>query len=101
MYPAKVDVRLGIVKDFVQYHANYIGACRDLGVPYRLVDISGPDWIDRLEQEPRAPGTLGKKVPGTFSPVAPGRRTRAAGAGSGRAELGRVGAEHLPCHCVT
>jgi len=51
-YPAKVDVRLGIVKDFAQYHANYIGACRDMGVPYRLVDISGPDWIDRLEQEP-------------------------------------------------
>lgn len=51
-YPAKADVRLGIVKDFAQYHASYIGACRDLGVPYRLVDISGPDWIDRLKQEP-------------------------------------------------
>jgi hypothetical protein len=45
-YPAKVDIRLGIIKEFEHGHKHYIGACRDLGVPYRLVDISGPDWID-------------------------------------------------------
>ena len=49
-YPARVDVRLGIVKEPTHAHKYYIGACRDLGVPYRLVDLSGPDWI-RVVQE--------------------------------------------------
>lgn len=48
-YPGKVDVRLGIVKEFTRLHRHYIGACRELGVPYKVVDISGPDWIDVIE----------------------------------------------------
>ena len=45
-YKASVDIRLGIVKEFAHTHASYIGACRDLGVPYKVLDLSGPDWID-------------------------------------------------------
>lgn len=45
-YTARVDVRLGIIKELTRLHGFYIGACRELGVPYKLVDISGPDWID-------------------------------------------------------
>ncbi|MGA2323121.1 MAG: hypothetical protein ABSG22_04665 [Sedimentisphaerales bacterium] len=45
-YPGKVDVRLGIIKEFTHQHQYYIGACRELGVPYKLLDISGPNWID-------------------------------------------------------
>ena len=41
-----MDIRLGIVKEFAHTHASYIGACRDLGVPYKVLDLSGPDWID-------------------------------------------------------
>ncbi len=48
-YPARVDLRLGIIREFTRIHSYYIGACRDLGVPYRVVDISGPDWIERIE----------------------------------------------------
>jgi glutathione synthase/RimK-type ligase-like ATP-grasp enzyme len=48
-YPAKVDIRLGIIREFTHEHKNYIGACRDLGVPYKLLDISGPDWIDVIK----------------------------------------------------
>lgn len=44
-YPARVDVRLGIIKEFAHAHKNYLGACRDLGVPYKILDISGPNWI--------------------------------------------------------
>jgi len=51
-YAGRVDVCLGIIADFAQGHVNYMAACRDLGVPYRVVDISGPDWIDRLEAHP-------------------------------------------------
>ncbi len=45
-YPPKVDVTLGIIKEFTHAHRWYVGACRDLGVPYKLLDISGPDWVD-------------------------------------------------------
>ena len=45
-YSSKLNVRLGIVKEFFHMHRQYIAACRDIGVPYRLVDISGPNWID-------------------------------------------------------
>jgi glutathione synthase/RimK-type ligase-like ATP-grasp enzyme len=45
-YPGKVDVMLGIIKEFTHEHKHYIGACRELGVPYKLLDISGPNWID-------------------------------------------------------
>ena len=49
-YPAKVDVRLGIIKEFVHCHKYYLGACRDMGVPYKLLDIFGPDWIDVINK---------------------------------------------------
>ena len=45
-YPSKVDIRLGIIKEFAHSHKDYVSACRDLGVPYRVLDISGPDWVD-------------------------------------------------------
>ncbi|HUS46395.1 MAG TPA: hypothetical protein VM219_10300 [Phycisphaerae bacterium] len=48
-YPPKVDVTLGIVKEFAHAHRWYVGACRDLGVPYKLLDISGPDWINVIQ----------------------------------------------------
>lgn len=47
-YPANVDVRLGIIKEFAHHHQHYIGACRELGVPYKLLDISGPNWIEEV-----------------------------------------------------
>ena len=51
-YPARVDVTLGIIRDLTGgrdltgARDLRVAACRDMGVPYRLVDISGPDWID-------------------------------------------------------
>jgi hypothetical protein len=45
-YPAKVDVRLGIVREFAHAHKDYVSACRDMGVPYKILDLSGPDWIE-------------------------------------------------------
>jgi hypothetical protein len=43
---AAYSVTLGIVEEFSNFHVHFVDACRELGVPYRLVDISGPDWID-------------------------------------------------------
>lgn len=36
---------LGIVEEFDDNHLPYIAACEDLGVRYKTIDISGPDWI--------------------------------------------------------
>lgn len=41
---------LGIFKEFWHLHWNYIAACRDLDVSYKVLDISGPDWLNVVEQ---------------------------------------------------
>ena len=40
--------RLGILFDFAHEHKNYIAACLDLNVSYRVVDVSADDWQARL-----------------------------------------------------
>ncbi len=47
-YPGKAEAVLGILKGFGVGHAHYITACRELGVPYKVVDITGPDWIEAI-----------------------------------------------------
>ncbi len=49
-YESKYPVKLGIIKEFWHRHWPYIAACRDLGVAYRVIDISGPDWIEAIEK---------------------------------------------------
>ena len=41
---------LGIFKEFWHMHWHYIAACRELDVSYKVLDISGPDWLDVVEQ---------------------------------------------------
>lgn len=36
---------LGIIEEFDNNHLPYVAACEDLGVRYKTIDISGPDWI--------------------------------------------------------
>ncbi|MDI9431297.1 MAG: hypothetical protein QM570_06225 [Planctomycetota bacterium] len=43
---AGVKAKLGIVKEFAHRHKYYVGACREMGVPYKVLDLSGPDWVD-------------------------------------------------------
>jgi len=40
---------LGIIKQFRHYHTHYIAACRDMGVSCKVLDISGSNWIDVVE----------------------------------------------------
>lgn len=47
--PLRTSVTLGIIKDFMMKYANYEAACLELGVPYRLIDIAGDRWIDRVQ----------------------------------------------------
>ncbi|MCP4453460.1 MAG: hypothetical protein GY809_18530 [Planctomycetes bacterium] len=46
----KADVCLGIIKEFTRIHSHYIGACRALGVPYKVLDMSGPDWMEVIRR---------------------------------------------------
>lgn len=48
--PIQTDVTLGIIKDCMYKYGNYEAACMELGVPYRLIDITGPDWIQRIKE---------------------------------------------------
>jgi len=47
---SKYPYLLGILKEFCDFHLPYVAACRDLGVSYKVVDISGPDWLAQVEQ---------------------------------------------------
>ncbi len=42
------SVRLGIVTDPMYRFGNYEAACLEMGVPYEYVDISAPDWVQRV-----------------------------------------------------
>ena len=44
----RTNVTLGIVEDLSNFHVHFVHACQDLGVPYRLLDISGPDWLEAV-----------------------------------------------------
>ena len=43
-------VVLNIPRKRRQYHKNYIAACRELGISYKVLDISGPDWINIIKK---------------------------------------------------
>lgn len=47
-YEPKYNVTLGIIKELTRYHKHYIGACIEMGVPYKIIDISGSDWIEQI-----------------------------------------------------
>jgi hypothetical protein len=40
------NVCLGIIQEDAGAHSHYVAACRDLGVSYRVLDVSGPNWMD-------------------------------------------------------
>lgn len=47
-YESEYPYVLGIVKEFWHQHWPYVAACRDMRVAYKIVDISGPDWINAV-----------------------------------------------------
>ena len=46
IYQGQGPYTIGIFKDFGQYHKYYISACRDMGISYKVLDISGPEWLE-------------------------------------------------------
>lgn len=41
---------LGILKEFWHSHRHYVNACKELKVNYKVLDISGPDWQEVMQQ---------------------------------------------------
>ena len=41
---------LGIIEEFDNNHLPYVAACKDIGVRYKTLDISGPDWIQVVRE---------------------------------------------------
>jgi len=39
---------LGVFEDYMSYHKDYLIACRELGVSYRVLDLSASDWIEQV-----------------------------------------------------
>lgn len=41
---------LGIIRELFNYHKDYIRACRELGISYRIIDITGSDWLSVIKK---------------------------------------------------
>lgn len=49
-YETGLPFRLGIIEEISQRHHLYIGACREMKVPYQVIDLTGPDWMESITQ---------------------------------------------------
>ena len=47
--PPQTSAKIGIITDPMYRYGYYEAACMELGVPYELVDITGADWMERVE----------------------------------------------------
>lgn len=47
--PHRVPITLGIIRDSMYRYGNYEVACLELGVPYKLVDITCSAWIKQIK----------------------------------------------------
>lgn len=49
-YESKYPYTLGVIKDFWHNHRHYIPACVEMGVAYKVLDISKPDWLKVIKE---------------------------------------------------
>ena len=42
--------RIGIIRNQWHRHTQYIMACQEMKVPFKVLDIAGPDWIERIKE---------------------------------------------------
>lgn len=41
-------IRLGILANRASYHFNYVAACQEIGVPFRVLDLAASNWQQRI-----------------------------------------------------
>ncbi len=49
--PPATDLRVSIVHDWMLRHVYYEAACLELGVPYDVVDLTTPDWVEKAAND--------------------------------------------------
>jgi hypothetical protein len=49
-YKSTSDITLGILYDFSHSHANYMQACIEEGISYKVIDITSNNWIENIKQ---------------------------------------------------
>ena len=42
--------RIGIVRNSAQYHTKFVRACLELGVPFRVIDVTAGDWVEAVRR---------------------------------------------------
>jgi hypothetical protein len=40
-------IRVGIFRNRAQFHTDYVAACQEIGVPFRVIDLYAEDWLQR------------------------------------------------------
>jgi len=45
-HKGKSQYTLGIISEFAHSHKHYIAACREMDVSYKVLDITGSDWVE-------------------------------------------------------
>ena len=45
------NIKVGIIYDFSHRHVNYMQACEELGVSYKIIDLFSNDWINQVENQ--------------------------------------------------
>jgi hypothetical protein len=43
-------VRVGIIRNRAQLHSRFVQACLELGVPFRVIDLAAPEWLDAVRR---------------------------------------------------
>ena len=41
---------LGIIRELYHFHDSYVAACRERGISYEIIDITGTDWMEKVER---------------------------------------------------
>jgi hypothetical protein len=47
-WEGSTGINVAVGKDYAQQHVQYLKACHEMGIGYRVVDIRRDDWADRL-----------------------------------------------------
>lgn len=46
--PTGSPVRFGIVRNSAMYHTQFVRACQEVGVPFRVIDLASADWLEEV-----------------------------------------------------
>ena len=41
-------LRLGITRNRAYFHTNYVRACREIGVPFQVIDLAADEWMETV-----------------------------------------------------